>query len=203
MITRFALVKVMILVLLSSFLFSCSPDPKKANSENFKIAINEAIKKSGNSVSARVFSKEDRELYTAAGLIEIYKELEEEKDIMNIIENKKPKMVEVEKDRLTELGKRYHKKAMIGSHFCYGNGEVIEILNFTEPASIAGYTVSHVKYTYKINNIPDWVHVLKKKYKWMEKDIDSSKTPLHGEATLILTNVGWVHEKLFDEKGNS
>jgi len=206
MICRFTIfsLRMIVFALLTSFIISCSPDPKEATSENFTKAINEAIKEKGNFISDRIFDG-DRKLFKSAGLIEIYTELEEKQDFLSFIERRKdnnPEMVEVEKYRLTELGKKYNKEKILGSGFCYGNSEVVEIKNFTEPTNMGGYTVSHVKYTFKINNIPEWVHVLKKKYKWMEKDINSSKTPLSGKATLILTNTGWVHETLF-AKANS
>ena len=42
------------------------------------------------------------------------------------------------------------------SNFCYGTPEVVKVDQYTEPASMMGFTVSHVIYTYHLTNVLSW-----------------------------------------------
>lgn len=88
-----------------------------------------------------------------------------------------------------------------GKGFCYGQPILLRILTFSEPSSFGPYTMSQVQYEYSIGKIPEWVHQksILKGYPWIETAVASQKQPIKDKATLILTNNGWVHQKLFEK----
>lgn len=128
----------------------------------------------------------------------------ENKEIANLAGLKKT--TPIPKFELTEEGKKFYKpnlKAISGGKsiggFCAGTASVSEITQFTEPADMLGLKVSKVDYKYSVEDLPDWAkksEVLNA-IPELKKDSESEKTPASAKATLVLTNKGWVHEKLF------
>ena len=57
---------------------------------------------------------------------------------------------------LTEMGKKYFVEDSYMSRFCYGNKVLNEITQYTEPTEKGGVKVSIVKYSYIVEDIPDW-----------------------------------------------
>ena len=109
---------------------------------------------------------------------------------------------------LTEKGKsvssKYSTKGFMGTssgtNFCYGKGYVIhEILNFTEPANMWGHQISKVSYTLSCTHIEDWAKNFKDIDHNVLQNINSLSEPLKATATLVLTNNGWIHEKLLSK----
>ena len=89
-----------------------------------------------------------------------------------------------------------------GASFCYGSYRVIEVTNFTEPAEFLGRQVSSATYTYEATEIADWAgrsEILRAEYRSLARDLNSRDEPLKGEATLVLTEKGWIHAALLGE----
>ena len=112
---------------------------------------------------------------------------------------------------LTDMGKSALKKfekpysyafamGVLQSHsaLCYGEHRVVDILNFTEPADFGGQKISRVNFTYTTKNISQWTNnkVFQSNGR-LFRDIKSESEPIKDKATLMLTNKGWVHKKLF------
>lgn len=82
--------------------------------------------------------------------------------------------------------------------FAFGKATVAKIINFTEPTSFMGYTVSEVTYTYTVSDIPAWAKdaELLNLDKQLKQDVESGKTPVQSKAVFVLTDKGWIHEQL-------
>jgi hypothetical protein len=109
------------------------------------------------------------------------------------------KMLPATEYQVTELGKQYRYEKM-SSGFCTGKRKLTSIGNFTEPAPMpfANVTASEVEFHYEITDLAEWVNSEKvraaydgEEFKELEENRDS--------ATLILTNEGWMHARLFNE----
>lgn len=104
---------------------------------------------------------------------------------------------------LTEEGKKIYQteKNHFGSSsgFCVAKYKVSEVLNFSEPSVISGYTVSHVTYSAVAQDVASWAS-----NKNFQKAFTRVAEQLQGEqqqkATLVLLDSGWVHEKELDLK---
>ncbi len=83
--------------------------------------------------------------------------------------------------------------------FCFGKATVKEIVNFTEPSEALGHKITRVNFTYQVDDIPAWARNdgLTAGNQRLRTDIESGKKPAKEEATLIATNKGWIHERLF------
>lgn len=82
--------------------------------------------------------------------------------------------------------------------FAFGKATVAKIINFTEPASFMGYTVSEVTYTYTVSDIPAWAKdaELLNLNKQLKQDVESSNTPVQRRDVFVLTDKGWIHEQM-------
>lgn len=80
--------------------------------------------------------------------------------------------------------------------FCTGKFAQVEVDNFTEPSDMMGLKVSHVNFRYKVMGTADWVKAegLRATYNNFAKQ---SQGDIQGKTALILTNDGWMHERLF------
>jgi hypothetical protein len=76
--------------------------------------------------------------------------------------------------------------------FCYGINEAKEVVNFSKPSSITGFTFSTVHYTYKMNEINDLVdnEILKSKFSNLCNDFASLGKIEKTKSTLLLTKNG-------------
>ena len=79
---------------------------------------------------------------------------------------------------------------------CYGTPEVVEIINFTEPADAMGATVSNVRYSYRLVDVATWASdpVLSKQYQWLPERI--SNPSISKDDDFVLTNNGWTHHSI-------
>lgn len=195
-------------------LTACS-DPKKPNETNFKNAINEYL----TTTYPECYIKGNYPLEYDQSALK-YAETETwdmlvSENILNKTNNKriekenwsgKEKEITTVVYDLTEEGKKYYtvnatkdyRGQEIGA-FCFGTASVDSVSNFTEPSDAFGMTITHVKYSYAVADIPAWIKpekLPKNQYK-LKADSESVKAPIETKATLILTNNGWVHEKLF------
>ena len=79
---------------------------------------------------------------------------------------------------------------------CYGTPQVVEIINFTEPAEAMGVKVSSVQYTYKLVDIAPWANdsAISKQYEWLPERI--SNPSIAKDDDLVLTKTGWAHHSV-------
>lgn len=107
---------------------------------------------------------------------------------------------------LTVEGRKYYKQDagtnMRGENlggFCFGKATVTEVSNFTEPSDAMGQKISRVSFVYKVSEIPDWAKSpeILNAVRQIRKDVDSEQNGMKVTNVFLLTNKGWVHEKLF------
>ena len=107
---------------------------------------------------------------------------------------------------LTDEGKQFYKpdaaKNMKGENlggFCFGKATVSAVSNFTEPSDAMGQKISRVSFSYKVTDFPDWAKSseITSLNRLLKKDVDSESEPLKVTSVFVLTNKGWVHERLF------
>jgi hypothetical protein len=85
--------------------------------------------------------------------------------------------------------------------FCIGKATVNEIGQFSEPSEMFGQRISRVNYTYEVSNFPEWAKLPEviEAIKGLRADIGSATAPIKKLDVLVMTNNGWVHEKLFKQ----
>ncbi|SQC20599.1 Uncharacterised protein [Klebsiella pneumoniae] len=107
---------------------------------------------------------------------------------------------------LTDEGKKFYKpdaaKKINGETlggFCFGKATISEVSNFTEPSDAMGQKISRVSFSYKVTGVPDWAKSseVTSLNNQLKKDVDSESEPLKVTNVFVLTNKGWVHERLF------
>lgn len=108
------------------------------------------------------------------------------------------KMVPGTEFQVSELGQKYLQPSTPGRSpkFCSGKYEMGDVTNFTPPNDVMGMKISRVDFNYKVSDLADWAK---------NESMSSAFTQLaalnapeaKGKATLILTNNGWMHEKLY------
>ncbi|MGR7271262.1 hypothetical protein ACU615_21430 [Klebsiella aerogenes] len=107
---------------------------------------------------------------------------------------------------LTEEGRKYYKsdaaKNIRGENvggFCFGKATVTEVSNFTEPSDAMGQKISRVSFSYKVSDIPEWAKTpeILTIDRQIKKDVDSAKDGMKVTNVFVLTNNGWIHERLF------
>lgn len=107
---------------------------------------------------------------------------------------------------LTGEGKKYYKLDGTTTHrgetigaFCAGKATVKSIGQFTEPAEMMGQKISRVNYEYTVTDLPAWAMSpdVQQAVGGLKADAQSASSPIKGVVAMILTNNGWVHEKMF------
>lgn len=205
---RYLAIPALILVLTG-----CS-DPKEASEKNFKIAIQSYL----DSAYPRCYFvsnfpaiKGDWDIggknsgliaLEKAGLLKSTEVQEEEKQLFS----QATRMVTRLSYDLTPEGKKYYKPAaaknMKGEEmggFCIGKASVKMVGQYTEPAEMMGQKVSRVNYEYTVTDLPAWTSSpdVQRALKGIKADLDSEKNPIKELDALVLTNNGWVHERMF------
>ena len=109
---------------------------------------------------------------------------------------------------LTDEGRKYYKadaqKMLNGSTrggLCFGKAQVTRIERFTEPGEIRGQTVSDVTYAYKITGLPEWAgnQQVKASIRQLGEAVATNETPARETRVMVLTDKGWVHERLVEK----
>ncbi|MGI2906812.1 hypothetical protein [Tolypothrix sp. VBCCA 56010] len=104
---------------------------------------------------------------------------------------------------LTKDGEKFFKKDLKTfdkskkiNAFCFGEVELDKIVNFTEPTDFFGRTVSEVKYTYRIKNLPSWTSdsQVQALIPAVARMVQTKDKPAEVKAALFLTGNGWVDE---------
>lgn len=107
---------------------------------------------------------------------------------------------------LTDEGRKFYKpdatKTLSGKSIggiCLGKATVQAVTQFSEPADMLGHRISNVSYTYSVSDLPPWTQSkdVLDAIKELKADVASEQTPLKKQDVLVLTNNGWIHEKLF------
>jgi hypothetical protein len=87
---------------------------------------------------------------------------------------------------------------------CIGRAELTSITRFTEPADMMGVRMSQVAYRYRVTSLPAWAHheALQKlpQFNDLRKWLESAKEPLAANDAVILTNEGWVHDRMLNRE---
>lgn len=115
--------------------------------------------------------------------------------------NNPPQTSTYAKVSITDAGKPFYKPDISspitpGAGFCYAEMELVEIGQFTEPSEMRGAKVSRVSFTQKAVEVQPWVEKLEAGYGLgtrLKRQIEGQKVT----AAFVLTNEGWVHEKMF------
>ncbi len=206
--------KILPLVILATALVGCS-DPKKASDSNFEKATQAWLDTAYPScflMSAfPVESKEfdvtgnDKMLHALAGA-GVLKEVElSRKEIAASLFQPARTQIQYSYD-LTDEGRKYYKadaqKRRDGNTapgLCIGKAKVDKIEQFTEPGDMMGQKISRVTYTYKVDELPKWASdpTVVATHRELAPMVASKDTPIKETRAFILTNNGWVHERLF------
>jgi hypothetical protein len=202
------------LLALSVFMTGCS-DPKAATEKNFIVAIqsfldttypkcyfNEKFPATIPDFNLRG-EKAIFEAMVKVGLLAKKDEEHVEKRIFG-------KDVTVVKPTfyLTDEGKKFYKPDAVKNlrgetvgGFCMGQAKVKQIPQFSEPSDMFGQKISRVNYTYEVSNLPSWTKdpaILLAMPK-LKIDVESGQTPIKALDAVVLTNNGWIHERLFQK----
>ena len=106
---------------------------------------------------------------------------------------------------LTDEGAKYYKtdatQSIMGNDLaglCFGKANVAKVVTFTEPTEFMGVKVSRVTYTYTVSDIPEWAKnaEVQEVIDQLKEDVQSAKTPTERTDAFILTDKGWIHERL-------
>lgn len=158
-------------------------DVKEANNGNFEKVINEHLLKEKDKIACinvgKKFPISDDfgiqeklfKVYVDSGLMS---EMMEEKEDKELFTGKKTTSV-VKTYDLTEKGKEYVKDGK----FCFGTPVVSKVISFSEPTAFMDRTVSEVKYTYILKDLPSWFTSQKERNK---------------KILLYLTDNGWEYK---------
>ncbi|MFJ4348888.1 hypothetical protein [Pseudomonas sp. NPDC089401] len=109
---------------------------------------------------------------------------------------------------LTEEGRKYYKadaqtmlNGKLKGGLCFGKAEVTAIEQFSEPGQMMGHTISDVTYAYKVNGLPAWASddKVRGSIRGLDEALATREAPAREKRVMVLTNNGWVHERLFDK----
>lgn len=107
---------------------------------------------------------------------------------------------------LTDEGRKYYKadaqqliNGKTAGGLCFGKPQVTAIEQFSEPGERMGQEVSRVTYAYKVTDLPKWAtdEIVKANIPGLGNAVASATVPLKETHAMVLTNNGWVHERLF------
>jgi hypothetical protein len=208
------------LVILLLALTGCN-NPKDVNKENFTKAINNSFKDSMRAcinfdVKFPVQFQTEFGLYrnTSMDEVKVISQYEALADVGLLVLQKSEKTSGTGFDyrnnttyivNLTESGKKYFQPK---KGFCYGDREVTEIVNFTEPTEVLGmaFKASQVNFKYQTKNLAPWINKLQQLNKigvfpYVKADIDSTSSPVEKSTSLVLTNNGWIGYSDFEKFG--
>lgn len=198
-------------------LSACGNDPKGASEANFEKALNahHAKKKECFRVGSepndegiiQEFKTDGRaqdkqlELYTSlqnSGLLETVTYQKDTKNFSGQVTGKSSwvgfKFSDEGKSYLRPEGNGFFSTG--APQLCYGTPQVVDIINFTEPAEIMGVKASTVQYTFKLVDLAPWANdqIISTRYKWLAERI--SNQAIEKDDDMVLTNNGWVHQSV-------
>lgn len=208
---------ILLLSMGAGVLVACGNNPKVANEENFKAALNTHFAKMKECLSiggkpneagiiqefrsdGRGFGADKQATYVAlknAGLLDTIEYLQEEKSFSGATSEN----IKYIGYKFSAKGASFLRPAELDQgafsndkpKLCYATSQVIAVTNFTEPVEVMGVKASNVKFTYKFVDVADWA---------TDSDVASKFTgladrlaapSLKDDEDLVLTNNGWVH----------
>lgn len=196
--------RVLALLPLAALLSACG-DAKEATEGNFRSALQDDVGNMGPAVCLEApaprmpFVMDQRAVSQSPGMADRAKRA-----------NALAKAGLLEREDLSDGRQRYkltdegrdiyaREQGLEQGGFCFGEVRIEGIDNFTPAQAIdGGYTVSHVRYSYKIHDLPSWAEEdsLRKAYKGGLEGLEDTQ---HKRAMMILTNKGWQTERRFAE----
>jgi hypothetical protein len=207
--------KTVLLMSLVGIIAGCS-DPKAANEANFKTAMQNylntaypkcyVLQKFPASIQAGFDLFDLKPKFVALSKAGLLAETEQT-EVQNTGFGGKRTITKTVFD-LTPEGKKYYKEdagqSMSGNRiggFCGGKATVTAVTQFTEPSDLMGQKISRVNYEYKVSDFPDWAKSpeVQAQVKGLKADVESDSVPLKALDVALLTNNGWVHERLFQK----
>lgn len=200
------------IILTASILTACG-DPKEANDSNFKVAVQQYLDKRFPLCAVHDLKFPTEPITTSFhNRIGIYDDLVK-LGLMSKKEVQVPVMFQPGKTQpapvydLTAEGKKYYVAAdenTIGKlpGLCGGKAKVNEITNFTQPSDMFGHTISEVKFTYTVSEIPDWMKIkpIVESDVTMNKIMKTNGESVEGKVLLVLTGKGWMEESVYNTK---
>lgn len=206
--------KILSLAVLVTVLAGCS-DPKKASEENFEKAAQayldtlypRCLVTANFPTESQEFdySGTDKVLHTLAQ-VGVVKETElSRKDIPQSFFQPARTDIRYAFD-LTDEGRKFYrkdaKKLMNGTTvgaLCVGKAKIVSVDQFSEPGDMMGQKVSRVTYSYTTSDLPKWAYEesVQAAIRDLPAIVAAEKTPIKETRGMILTNNGWVHERLF------
>ncbi|EMI5490459.1 hypothetical protein REJ26_001552 [Providencia stuartii] len=84
--------------------------------------------------------------------------------------------------------------------FCTGKFVVTEVTNFTEPAERGGQKVSIANFKQKIEDVAPWAKNEKVIAAYPQIKTSQERAEKSQQSPLVLTNNGWIHIALFNQK---
>ena len=207
--------RLVFVAVLSTLVFTGCGSKQDANEKNFKIAIQNYLDvkypkcyftENFPAVVMDFDLKNEKVTFAAlikAGLVSVKDEPHEETNFLGAKKTTiKPTFY------LTDEGKKFYKenaeKTLGGNPiggFCFGKAKVQDVPQFSEPSDMLGQKVSRVNYTYVVSDLPSWTKSpeILSAIPSLKPDVESENTPIKGLDAVILTNNGWVHERLFQK----
>ena len=184
--------KLTITILIISIFFTACTDPKEANNKNFTNALNEYIKTDKHKLNCfyighifpltkNALSEKFLETSIKQGfLIESKSKILQGASPLGIGwrpgKQEEKKYTEKTVYNLNNEAKKYYKDGYV----CVGKAKINEVLNFTEPITIGSYKLTNVKFSYTIEDLPNWVKI--------DNTIKTKKTELY------LKDNKWEHK---------
>ena len=200
------------MALLALSLGGCSDDPKAANEKNFKVAL-ESYLKVEYPTCVFLFNFPTPEFgYGVLGPLRL-RALEKAGLVTSKQEmitppsfGGKPKPELGPMFSLTEEGKKFYSPSVPSKRgrgegvggFCVGKASLATLAQFSEPADFMGHKVSQLSYTFTITDLPAWTRhpAILELSSELKELVQSDGNQIKGQATVALTNNGWVHGDL-------
>lgn len=208
MVFRFILIAV-----IATLATGCS-DPKAANEKNFKVAIQNYLDTAypkcyittnfPTTIEYDIGGMEAK--LRALAKIGLVSEKVGSREIIVGLGSDGKKTIPAPSFDLTDEGRKFYKPDAVDrlssgkmGGFCLGKANVKSISQFSEPGDMFGQHISRVNYTYAVSGFPAWTKTpeILAAINDLKADIESETTPIKRLDAFVLTNNGWVHEKLF------
>ena len=213
------LTKAILLLSGAALLSACGDDPKAANKANFEKALNahyaqmkQCVKIGSKPNSDGIIqefrtdgSVQDKQLPFYNGLVSLglLEAVTYQKDMKNFSGQVTGKADWVGY-KFTDKGESFLRPASLDKRafstgarqLCYGTPQVVEIVNFSEPAEAMGAKVSNVQYTYKLVDVAQWASdpALTNQFEWLSERI--SNQSISKDDDLVLNSDGWKHHSV-------
>ncbi|WP_295482038.1 hypothetical protein [uncultured Pseudomonas sp.] len=204
------------LAILTTALVGCS-DPKKASEENFEKAAQAWLDKAYPEcliTSTFPMNTQEFDVYGTNKTLNALAEV----GVLTAVETSRKDYPEniFQKARteikyryeLTDEGRKYLKDdartkpdGTVIPGLCIGRAKVDKIEQFSEPGDMMGHRISEVTYTYKVDDLPKWASTpaLMDVNSDVKRMVASQGKPIREKRAFVLTNNGWIHERLFRE----